>query len=278
MKDKDGIEILEDSEEGKEQEEGQEKLLAGKYKTVEELEKAYKSSQQEATTAVQRAKLADEYETQFAQLEKEGVVRRDATGRIVVVKKEAKPDVDPDDLDDTEKLALDDVQWKAVDKHISRRLKAERETFQSEKSQEEIRQKYTQAAKEYWNQACEEWPELLVDDETGKKVINKDSELYKEAVKIINEKYTEKLPNGQFYVPPQAQYDAVMRADRILRKRKGEDKDENRDSAGIKKQNKLVDSGRGGKGERKTKELSDEEDAALSKDEQEKYDRESIGL
>jgi hypothetical protein len=247
---KDDIEILDDDKQDNSAE--PKRKYADVFETVEELEKSYTNSQREATSMAEKVKKADEYEQTLQEFESEGLITRDETGKIQRVKKE-------ESIDDIDNVPL-----------TRKELREELERRESEKTQ---RESYMTNTKKHWDKAVEEFPEIMKDGQ-----IDRTTALYKEADRILREELAEKLPSGKWYIPPRSQYDAFVLADRILRKKEQLSKEEEKEEIGIKKVNKFVDGGKGGKGKQKSKELSDDEYAALSPDEQEKYDRESAGL
>lgn len=228
----------------------EEKLLAGKYKNAEELEKAYKEQESGYD------KLKNEINDMRSQLQQFQQMQQGEPFK----KKEPEEDYsqyfDKDSLEIIKKISQEEAQ------------KASREGL----SGYEKMNKFQQGLIGGWQKAQSEFGSDYDFVVNGKP--NPESELYKRAEEILGRKYTQKFPNGEvIFTTPDAHYLSVVEAYAQLA-REGKSRKSSETSQDKRKRLSNL-SGKGGQPSGKGK-LTQEQYLALSDAEKDAYDRQGI--
>lgn len=211
-----------------------------------------------------RAKMADELEEALAE-HRDKLYRDPVTGKLKLRIEATKPSVDDDDdkddLTEDEKLVFDEQQWKVIEKRLGRLARStEKKTTKNVFSSYENMQRDRSEREGFFAEASTKFPDLKKDG----------SEFQKEYLRILQEEFTQVLPNGQKYTSPRAIQDASIKAAWILREREEKKSKELEESNKMNKQNGFVSKSSKSGPEKKGK-LSESEFAELSDEDQRAY-------
>lgn len=217
----------------------------------------------------EKAKRAEELEEALSEY-KDKLVRDPLTGKLKLrfeAPKTEKREPDEDDLTEDEKLAFDEVQARAFQKMTRREIRSAVAEYEKRTS---FVEKDRSERTSWWNKTVEKFPDIAKED----------SELRKEAEKIVREEYAQEVKDPKtgrvvgVYVPPKANYDATVKAAWNLKERKEEEERSRREAGKMKAQNGFVSKSSKGTPGKESKKSDNFED--LTPDEQQEVLREEF--
>lgn len=231
------IEELESAPEGTSPEEkgsGAASAGDGKNVTPETQEKSGYVPKARFDEVYQKAKRAEELEEALAE-HQDKFVRDPITGKLkfrVEEKREISQD-DDDELNDEDRLAFDETQMRVVNKLLNRQQKQIFQTYQNT-------QRHNADVAENWGKAQKKFSATPFGN-----VADPNSEIAKEAEKILREEYAQPVKNAKgqivsIYVPPKAHFEASEKAFWRLKERAEESDKAKKESDKMKKQNGFI--------------------------------------